>query len=88
MELNYRVKVTDKGQKRISKLDRLLAKKIIEKIELLSTFRTLNNVKSLKGEIKDGYRLRVGDLRIIFQVDEINKIVWVMEIGYRGSVYR
>ncbi|QPC43994.1 type II toxin-antitoxin system RelE/ParE family toxin [Kaustia mangrovi] len=42
-----------------------------------------NNVKPLKGGL--GYRLRVGNYRVIFTVSE--DTVRVLEVGPRGSIY-
>lgn len=42
-----------------------------------------NNVKALKGI--DGYRLRVGDWRVIFTI-EADRII-VHDVGPRGSIY-
>jgi mRNA interferase RelE/StbE len=42
-----------------------------------------NNVKSLKG--RDGFRLRVGDWRVI--MDDRGTVLAVLEIGPRSSVY-
>ncbi len=33
-------------------------------------------------------RLRVGDYRIMYQVDDLNRSVLVVKIGHRGEVYR
>ena len=43
------------------------------------------DVKKLKG-IKNGYRLRVGDIRVLFEKDG-NK-VYVIKIDNRGDVYK
>ena len=42
-----------------------------------------NNVKALRG--RDGFRLRVGDWRVIF--DEDGRVISVLEIGPRGGAY-
>ena len=42
-----------------------------------------NNVKKLKG--REGYRLRVGDQRVIFERDRDTMIV--LAIGHRGAIY-
>ncbi|WP_297488048.1 type II toxin-antitoxin system RelE/ParE family toxin [Thermococcus sp.] len=34
------------------------------------------------------YRIRVGDYRIIYSVDESSKAVYVVKIGHRENVYR
>lgn len=43
------------------------------------------NVKKLKG--RPGYRLRVGDWRVIFTLDNDELVLIVIEIGPRGDVY-
>jgi mRNA interferase RelE/StbE len=36
----------------------------------------------------DGWRIRVGDYRIIYTVDEANKVVTVFALGHRRDIYR
>ena len=61
---------------------------IRSKIEMLARdpFALNNNVKALRG--RDGYRLRVGDWRVIYRIDRGRLIVWVVAVGSRGSVYQ
>lgn len=42
-----------------------------------------NNVRKLQG--RDGYRLRVGDWRVIFDQDGV--VLDVLQIGPRGGIY-
>jgi mRNA interferase RelE/StbE len=44
-----------------------------------------NNVKKLTG--RDGYRLRVGDWRVIYDLDSGLRILSVIRIGPRGGIY-
>ena len=55
--------------------------KIAQYAEDPARFR--NNVRKLQG--RDGYRLRVGDYRVIFDEDHV--VVTILDIGPRGSVY-
>jgi mRNA interferase RelE/StbE len=87
MESSYKVKITIEGWKRIKKLDNSVSKKILEKSKILCDFKNINNIKALKGELKNGFRYRMGDMRVIFEVDEVEKIVWIVDVGFRGSVY-
>ena len=43
-----------------------------------------NNVKKLTGE--DGFRLRVGDWRVLF--DESETVIAIIRIGPRGDIYK
>lgn len=45
----------------------------------------LGDIKKLQG-VKDGYRLRVGDLRVLFSIEK--DIVYIEDIKPRGDVYK
>ncbi|MEN6567368.1 MAG: type II toxin-antitoxin system RelE/ParE family toxin [Veillonellales bacterium] len=45
------------------------------------------NVKPLNGQA-DHYRLRVGDWRIIYRIQEERLLISVISIGSRGDVYK
>jgi mRNA interferase RelE/StbE len=45
------------------------------------------NSRKLEG-YHDLYRLRVGDWRIIYQVDKDQLLILVLEVGSRGEIYR
>ena len=61
------------------------ARKIRQKISLYVTDPNAlkANVKKLQG--RDGYRLRVGNWRVIF--DENGEVLDILDIGSRGSIY-
>jgi mRNA interferase RelE/StbE len=42
----------------------------------------------LRGEFKDHYRVRVGDYRIIYLIQDQALIIVVVRIGHRKEVYR
>ena len=88
MVLNYTVRFSDEGWKKYQKLDKQVRLKVTRKIELLADFKTLNNVKKMKSKSGDFYRLRVGDIRVIFRIPEGTKIIWVVDVGFRGLIYR
>lgn len=46
------------------------------------------NIKPLSGELQGSYRLRIGNIRIIYSVDDTVKIVYIEVIGFRGDVYK
>ena len=45
------------------------------------------NLKPLVG-VPDGFRIRVGDWRVSFTVDDASEVMEVFEIEPRGSAYR
>ena len=44
--------------------------------------------KELKGKFKNKFKLRIGDYRIIYWIEEKEKIVWIIAIGHRKDIYR
>lgn len=45
------------------------------------------DVKRLSGELSKFLRLRIGDWRILFVVDEANRCLVIYDIASRGDVY-
>ena len=63
-----------------------------EQVRILSQIYKLpsgNHIKKMEG-YDNRYRLRVGDIRVIYELrtDEVTLIVLVVEIGNRGDVYK
>jgi mRNA interferase RelE/StbE len=81
MEIRY----SKPAAKALLKMPTNAAKLIRKKIEQYASNpeSMANNVKKLQG--RDGYRLRVGDWRVIFDRDGV--VLDILEIGPRGSIY-
>lgn len=44
-----------------------------------------NNLTKLQG--RDGYRLRVGDWRVIYELQDDRLVMLILEVGTRGGIY-
>ena len=62
------------------------ARKIKREIDKLATDGEGLNSKQLKG--REGYRLRIGNYRVLYTKDEIEMVVLVVKIGPRGDIYK
>ena len=84
----YSVTYVAEVTKILARLPRNLVKRIIERIEDVAAgpYQGHPNVTKLKG--RDGYRLRVGDWRVIYDLDDDNQVMIVLVIGPRGQVYK
>ena len=56
-------------------------------IEKLQKFPNLSNIKKLSSYPLADFRLRVGNYRVLFDVDFDNNIIEVLKIGHRRDVY-
>ena len=83
----YTVELSKKAQKQLNALPTLAQARIIPVINALSTNPRPPGVKALTGN-KGLLRLRVGDYRVIYQVEDERFFVLVVEIGHRREVYR
>jgi mRNA interferase RelE/StbE len=63
------------------------AKLIRGKIDALARDPRASNKNAAKLTGRLGYRLRVGDWRVIYELDHQQRILNVLIIGPRGSVY-
>ena len=82
----YSIEFTSEATKALGKLPRTVRELMMQKIEGLARdpFGAAN-VKKLVGQ--PGYRLRVGDWRVVYDVDSGRLVVRVLRIGARGGVY-
>ena len=84
----YRVVVLKKAAKELAALPFRDRKKIAAAIDALSTDPCPPGVKPMKGEWAGHYRKRVGDYRIIYQVEHDRLVILVVRVGNRRGVYR
>ena len=73
-------------KKFLKKLPKKDGEKILETIEALSREPRSRWVEELKN--RTGYRIRAGDYRIIYTVDDGKLIIIVIDVGSRKDVYR
>jgi len=83
----YEILFTKKAEKNLKKLAHSDRIKIIDKIEKLDfPFPRNLNIESIV-KVKGFYRLRLGKLRAIFEIDRKKKKIWIRKVGYRGGIY-
>ena len=80
----YQIIIKKKAKKFIDMLPANEKRRIVSAIELLPNGE---DIKKLKG-YSDLLRLRVGDYRIIYSIDNGQLIIYVIDIGNRGEIYK
>jgi mRNA interferase RelE/StbE len=86
----WRVEITRTAEKQIAKLDRSVQKSIQRFLRerLLSADNPRQWGKPLRGERRDLWRYRVGNYRLICDIQDERVVVLILEIGHRKDVYR
>jgi mRNA interferase RelE/StbE len=82
---NYTAVLSKKAQKQLDKLSDNIAKPIIEAILELEENPRPAGYKKLKG--RDGYRIRAGNYRIIYDIIDTELIVDIITLGHRKDIY-
>ena len=83
----WQVIIHRKAEKIIKRLDGDILERIRRAIRELTYEPRPSGVKKLVGH-ENLYRIRVGDWRIIYAIEDDKLIVLVLEISPRGAVYR
>ena len=83
----YQIVYTKQSIKTLRKLSRNVAKLIRKKLNdiAIDPHAQHNNVTKLQN--RPGYRLRVGDWRLVYKIDDDRLVILVLKLGPRGSVY-
>ncbi|AWJ92946.1 plasmid stabilization protein (plasmid) [Azospirillum baldaniorum] len=82
----HTIRYTAAALKTLRRMPRNTAELIRLKLqEVAADPANARNVKKLKG--RDGYRLRVGDWRIVYDLESGVLVLIVIEIGPRGGIY-
>ncbi|MFG2781788.1 type II toxin-antitoxin system RelE/ParE family toxin [Streptomyces prunicolor] len=87
--MKYAFRFTATAQRQFRTVDRTSALRILTALTQLGDdpYRDDPDVKKLSGH--DGlYRLRVGDFRVAYRIDDGQLIILVVKVGNRRDVYR
>jgi mRNA interferase RelE/StbE len=81
----YSIRFTDKAKKQIFKLERKIQERILATLDRIK-IRPYTYIKKLVGD--PGYRLRVGDYRVIMDIDKGDLVILVIKIEHRKNIYK
>jgi mRNA interferase RelE/StbE len=84
----YQVEFASSTEKSLRRLSKTVQQRIFDRLKWLTEHFDEIQAEGLSGEFAGLLKLRVGDYRVIYQVDRKKKIITVVEIGHRRSVYR
>lgn len=83
----YDVKINRSAQKVLDRLPLRIKDQMGAAIDALSSEPRPLGTKKMRGEV-DTFRIRVGDYRVVYEVDDVAHVVNVTTVGPRSRVYR
>ncbi len=86
MGVTYQVIIKRSAEKELDGLQETTHKRIVRRLLALEENPRPTGIKKLQGQ--ESYRLRVGDYRVLYTIDDNTKQVFILAVGYRREVYR
>ncbi|MFQ6026414.1 MAG: type II toxin-antitoxin system RelE/ParE family toxin [Dehalococcoidia bacterium] len=83
----HRIEITRAASRELSNLEARLGRRILTSLESLAIQPRPRQSRKLTGS-ENSYRLQVGDYRILYEIDDTNKIITVFAVGHRRDIYR
>ncbi|MBN2375229.1 MAG: type II toxin-antitoxin system RelE/ParE family toxin [Sedimentisphaerales bacterium] len=84
----YRIYIDESAIKSLGNLPKKIQRQICRKIETLATNPRPQGSQKIRGVEGDYFRIKSGNYRIIYQVDDEKITVFVVRIADRKEVYR
>ena len=85
----FKLQYHPRALKFLQKIPAKQAERILKKMEVLQNdiHATQLNISSLVGTA-NSFRLRVGDIRIVYEISLELKIIYIQDIDFRGGIYK
>ena len=84
----YRVAFASGADRALAKLPHDIQRRIVKRVTALADDPRPSGATQLRGSEAGYLRIRVGDYRVIYTIDDAVLLVLVVRIGHRREVYR
>lgn len=81
----YQIIFEKSAQKKLYKLPATIRDKIVTKVKALAADPRPPGCKKLMG--REGYRIRIGDYRVIYLIEDGKLTVVIIDVGDRKHIY-
>jgi len=88
--LAWTIEYTDTAKRQLQKLDKQIARRILDYMDerVVSSGDPRSTGKLLTGSFGGLWRYRVGDYRVICDIQDNNLLILVLSLGNRREIYR
>ncbi len=84
----YRIRLLEAASKDLARLDKPVARRIVERAQWLADNIADADPEALTGELKGLFKLRVGNYRIVYELLHEERAIIIHAIGHRREIYR
>lgn len=86
--MGFAVELAPAARRQLTKLDRPIQERLYRRMKRLETDPRPHGAVQLQGTSETFYRVREGDWRIIYTIENDRLIVLVVRIAHRSKAYR
>lgn len=83
----YRLKIKRSAEVDLRRLAEPVFTRINERILTLREHPRPAGVRKLQGQ-QEGWRIRVGDYRVIYLIDDVEQLITIVRVRHRRDVYK
>jgi mRNA interferase RelE/StbE len=84
--VSYQVQILRRAQKELARLPKQEYERVRDAISALGDDPRPSGCKKLTA--REGWRIRVGQCRVIYEIEDVVRVVTVLDVGHRRDVYR
>jgi mRNA interferase RelE/StbE len=86
MPASYSLRIKRSAEKELRRIPKTDLRRIVDRIDSLAADPRPQGCEKLFGD--NVYRIRQGDYRILYTVDDDERVVEIIKVGHRREVYR
>lgn len=84
--MSYTISILRRAQRELARLPAGVYEQVRDSIHALSQDPRPLGCLKLTG--REGWRIRIGNYRVIYEIDDKQQIVTILHVGHRRDVYR
>ena len=84
--MSYEVTILPRARKQLERIEEGTYRRILEALEGLQRDARPPGCRKLRG--REGWRVRIGEYRVIYLIDDERRLVTILDVDHRRQVYR
>ena len=86
--MSYQVNWEQDASEALDKLDTKVVERVMVRVYWLAANLDRIKPEALKGRFKGYFKLKAGDYRIVYAIDQAHRLIIIHDIGHRSGVYK